>query len=69
MPWALHLATDHPERVAGVVAIAPAVAVAPPNPHTVEPERQWADRLDAPTGWGMRNRHFWRQDGGYRELG
>ena len=33
----------------------------------MEAERRWADRLDAPTGWGMRNRHFWRQDGGYRE--
>src|SRR5262249_11831791 len=21
----------------------------------------------APSGWAMRNRHFWRQDGGYRE--
>jgi pimeloyl-ACP methyl ester carboxylesterase len=40
---------------------------APPNPQTGEAERRWADRLDAPTGWGMRNRHFWRQDGGYRE--
>jgi len=67
VPWALHLAADHPERVAGVVAIAPGIAVAPPNPQTGEAERRWADRLDAPTGWGMRNRHFWRQDGGYRE--
>ncbi|HEY2764700.1 MAG TPA: alpha/beta fold hydrolase [Pseudonocardiaceae bacterium] len=67
VPWALHLAADHPERVAGVVAIAPGIAVAPPNPRTVEAERRWADRLDAPTGWSMRNRHFWRQAGGYRE--
>jgi pimeloyl-ACP methyl ester carboxylesterase/predicted glycosyltransferase len=67
VPWALCLAADHPERVAGLVAIDPAVAVAPPHPHTVEPDRRWADQVDAPSGWAMRNRHFWRQDGGYRE--
>ena len=22
--------------------------------------------MDAPVGWSMRNRHFWRQDNGYR---
>jgi pimeloyl-ACP methyl ester carboxylesterase/predicted glycosyltransferase len=66
VPWALHLATDHPERVASVLAIAPAVAVAPPHPHTVEPDRQWTALPDAPAGWSMRNRHFWRQAGGYR---
>src|SRR6266487_2403941 len=43
VPWALRLATDHPERAAGLFAIAPAVAVAPPHPYTVEPERRWAD--------------------------
>src|SRR5258707_8296947 len=26
--------------------------------------RSWADPVDALAGWGMRNRHFWRQDGG-----
>jgi pimeloyl-ACP methyl ester carboxylesterase/predicted glycosyltransferase len=67
VPWALRLAADHPERVAGVVAIAPNVAVAPPHPHAVEAEQRWADPVDAPAGWSMRNRHFWRQDGGYRE--
>jgi pimeloyl-ACP methyl ester carboxylesterase len=67
VPWALLLATDQPGRVAGVVAIDPAVAVAPPHPHTVEPDRRWADAVEAPAGWSMRNRHFWRQDGGYRE--
>jgi pimeloyl-ACP methyl ester carboxylesterase/predicted glycosyltransferase len=67
VPWALLLATEHPERTAGLLAIAPAVAVGPPHPHTVEPDRRWADPVDAPTGWSMRNRHFWRQDGGYRD--
>ena len=67
VPWALDLAADHPDRAAGLFAIDPAVAVAPPHPHTVEPDRRWADALDAPSGWAMRNRRFWRQDGGYRE--
>ena len=67
VPWALRLAADHPERAGGVVAIAPNIAVAPPHRYAVEAERRWADPVDAPAGWGMRNRHFWRQDGGYRE--
>src|SRR4029077_9075927 len=67
VPWALRLAADHPERAGGVVAIAPNIAVAPPHPYTVEPERRWADPVDGLAGWGMRNRCFWRQDGVYRE--
>ncbi|MGN6792964.1 MAG: alpha/beta fold hydrolase, partial [Streptosporangiaceae bacterium] len=59
-PWALRLAADHPDRTAGVVAIAPAVALAPSHPYTAEPDRRWADPVDAPAGWSMRNRHFWR---------
>jgi pimeloyl-ACP methyl ester carboxylesterase/predicted glycosyltransferase len=66
VPWALGLAAAHPERVLGVVAIDPAVALAGPHPYTVEPERRWAEPLEAPTGWGMRNRHFWRTNRGYR---
>src|SRR5690242_15270761 len=67
VPWALNLAAGHPQRAAGLLAIAPAFPAAAPHPYTVEPERRWADPVDAPSGWGMRNRHFWRQDNGYRE--
>jgi pimeloyl-ACP methyl ester carboxylesterase/predicted glycosyltransferase len=67
VPWALRLAADHPERTAGVVAIAPGIAVAQSYPYAVEAERRWADPVDAPAGRSMRNRYFWRQDGGYRE--
>src|SRR5262249_26279035 len=66
VPWALCLAADHPGRAIGVVAIAPGIGVAPPYPHAAEAERRWADPVDAPAGWSMRNRNFWRQDGGYR---
>jgi pimeloyl-ACP methyl ester carboxylesterase/predicted glycosyltransferase len=67
VPWALSLAAGHPQRAAGLLAIAPAFPAAPPHPYTVEPQRRWADLVDAPSGWNMRNRHFWRQDNGYRE--
>src|SRR5256885_633555 len=67
VPWALRLAAGDPQRAAGLLAIAPAFPAAPPHPYPVEPERRWADPVDAPSGWNMRNRHFWRQDGGFRE--
>src|SRR5262249_6027900 len=67
VPWALHLAAGYPHPVAGLSALARAFPGAPPHPYTAEPERRWADPVDAPSGWSMRNRHFWRQDGGYRE--
>jgi pimeloyl-ACP methyl ester carboxylesterase/predicted glycosyltransferase len=60
--WALRLAADHPERVSGLVAIAPNVALMPPHEHWAEPDQRWDQELDAYAGWGMRNRHFWRRD-------
>ena len=53
--------------VAGLVIIAPGIAVAPGHPYTVEPDRRWRDELDRRRRAGrMRNRHFWRHDDGYR---
>jgi pimeloyl-ACP methyl ester carboxylesterase/predicted glycosyltransferase len=66
VPWALRLASDHPDRVVAIVAIAPGVAVAPPHPYTVQPERRWPEAIHTPTAWEMRNRQFWL-DGGYRK--
>ena len=66
VPWVLRLASERPERVVGIVAIAPNVGLAPPHAYAVGPERDWAEPLDAPSGWAMRNRHFWRQEDGYR---
>jgi pimeloyl-ACP methyl ester carboxylesterase/predicted glycosyltransferase len=62
VPWALRLAADHPDRVSGVVAIAPAIGLAPRDEHWAEPTERWADEVDNATGWGLCNRHFWRQD-------
>ena len=58
--WATIAAADHPERVAGIVYIAPAVALAPGHP-----ERQVHDfdaALPTEDGWAKYNRHFWDRD-------
>jgi pimeloyl-ACP methyl ester carboxylesterase len=58
--WATLLAADHPERVAAMVAIAPAVALAPGHP-----ERSvfaLDERYDAHPGWAKYNTHFWAED-------
>ncbi|HEY7069914.1 MAG TPA: alpha/beta hydrolase, partial [Acidimicrobiales bacterium] len=62
VPWALRLAAEHPDRVSGVVAIAPALGLAPREGHWTEPGRRWADEVVDPTGWALCNRHAWRQD-------
>lgn len=66
VPWALRLAAEHPDRVAGVVAISPGIALAPGHAYATHAEQRWTETIDAPSGWSMRNREFWRQDGGYR---
>jgi pimeloyl-ACP methyl ester carboxylesterase/predicted glycosyltransferase len=66
VPWALRLAAEHADRVAGLVTIAPFVALATPHAFSVAAEKTWAERLNAPVGWEMRNRAFWRRDRGYR---
>ena len=65
--WALRLAADHPDLVAGLVTIAPGIAVAAGHDYTVEPERRWQEEVVDATGWSMRNRDFWRHDDGYRK--
>ena len=62
VPWALRLVAENADRVSGVVAIAPAIALAPRDEHWAEPTERWADEVDDPSGWGLCNRHFWRQD-------
>jgi pimeloyl-ACP methyl ester carboxylesterase/predicted glycosyltransferase len=63
--WSVHVAADHPDRVLGLFAIAPAFRIAPPNP---ERDRlPWYRRVDEPREWGMYNRHFWLE-GGYDDF-
>ena len=56
--WAVELADAHPDRVAGLVAIAPGVPyLGTPQPHWVEAARTWDQILEDPSGWELCNRH------------
>jgi pimeloyl-ACP methyl ester carboxylesterase/predicted glycosyltransferase len=58
------VAADHPERVDGIVYIAPAVGLAPGHP-----ERQvyaFDEEYDTDEGWAKYNSHFWSHS--YREF-
>jgi pimeloyl-ACP methyl ester carboxylesterase/predicted glycosyltransferase len=55
--WAIHLAAAHPERVRGVVAIAPACGVALVRPD-LELAR-WHGVYDEPRGWQQYTRDNW----------
>jgi pimeloyl-ACP methyl ester carboxylesterase/predicted glycosyltransferase len=62
--WATILAADHPERVEGIVYIAPAVGLAPGHP-----ERQvyaFEEEYDTDEGWAKYNSRFWSRS--YREF-
>ncbi len=55
--WAVHLAAAHPERVQGIVAIAPACGL-----EITRPDLQlarWLKTFDNPQGWQKYSRHNW----------
>ena len=54
--WGTLLAAERPERVAGLVCIAPAVPLAEPPPHATEP---FDEPLAAYEDWGKFNRLYW----------
>jgi pimeloyl-ACP methyl ester carboxylesterase/UDP:flavonoid glycosyltransferase YjiC (YdhE family) len=59
--WALVLAAKAPERVAGLVAIAPgAPGLAPPHPHRLQ--YPFDEPLDTDEGWAKVNRYYWERD-------
>jgi pimeloyl-ACP methyl ester carboxylesterase/UDP:flavonoid glycosyltransferase YjiC (YdhE family) len=60
-PWALLFATAHPQRVAGIVAIAPTAPILPANP-AARNGYSFDDVLDTTEGWAKENRHYWRRD-------
>src|SRR5215469_8078622 len=60
-PWALLFAAAHPQRVTGIVTIAPTLPIPPAEPW----ERagySFDDVLDTTEGWAKENRHYWRRD-------
>jgi len=54
----LILAAEHPERVAGLVLIAPPLPVEAREP----PPFSFDDVLDTDEGWAKENRHHWQRD-------
>jgi pimeloyl-ACP methyl ester carboxylesterase/predicted glycosyltransferase len=57
--WGTILAADHPERVDGIVHIAPAVRLAPGHPERDVP---FDEPLDTDEGWAKYNSHYWKRD-------
>jgi pimeloyl-ACP methyl ester carboxylesterase len=56
---ALIVGAEHPDRVAGLVFIAPSVPIGrPPPDRTIE----FDNRLASTEGWARYNRHYWRRD-------
>jgi pimeloyl-ACP methyl ester carboxylesterase len=61
--WALELGARHPERVAGIVFIAPALPLGQSDPKVAH---SFTERLDTTEGWAKFNQHYWREH--YREF-
>ena len=59
--WALLFATTEPQRVTGIVAIAPTLPIPPADPWE-RYEVSFDDILDTTEGWAKENRHYWRRD-------
>jgi predicted glycosyltransferase len=57
----LLLGANHPERVAGMVFIAPAVPLGPVPPRAKALET-FTQRLDTHEGWGKWNSHYWLEN-------
>ena len=61
--FAMLAAARHPDRVAGVVAIAPgAVDGTPSHDRGLDLVANWAADLTSPEGWQLRNRAVWRHN-------
>lgn len=65
---ALLLASDHAERVAGVVFIGPALPLERPGRRRGRND-QFTAQLKSDEGWAKHNAHYWRRDyGGFLEF-
>lgn len=54
------LAAERPDRVLGVFAINPGLALTPPLPHRLQFD--FDAELDTYEGWARSNRHYWSRD-------
>lgn len=61
VPWAVHLAAEHPERIAGLVAIAPSPGFE--AGHSSRSAYQWDQRHATQAGWASYNRFRWLEGG------
>ena len=59
--WALLFAAAHPQRVTGIIAIAPTLPIPPVNPWA-RAGHSFDDVLEETEGWAKENRHYWRRD-------
>ena len=59
--WALLFATTEPQRVVGIVTIAPTLPIPPADPWE-RYEASFDDVLDTTDGWAKENSHYWRRD-------
>ena len=57
----LILATDHADRVAGIVFIGPSLALQPRSPDR-EVVNEFLQQLESDEGWAKYNAHYWRRD-------
>ena len=55
--WAVHAAADHPERVEGIVALAPSCGFDIAQPH--REAYAWDGEHDTTEGWAKYNRRYW----------
>src|SRR5690242_18282466 len=60
---AVQLAAAHPERVQGIVALAPGIPLlTPPHPWRAAAMETFEQELSDPQGWEKLNRHYIRED-------
>jgi pimeloyl-ACP methyl ester carboxylesterase/UDP:flavonoid glycosyltransferase YjiC (YdhE family) len=60
-PWALLFAAAHPQRLTGIIAIAPTLPISPSDPWERDGD-SFDDLLDTTEGWAKENRHYWQRD-------
>ena len=63
--WSLHVAAEHPERVLGLFAVAPACGLGVPQPD--REKYAWDRRLSTREGWATYNKYNWLE-GGYDDF-